>query len=477
MKLLHLPKSVFLSLLLAGCMAGPDYHRPEVALPEHYKELPGWEKADPAAQSAKGNWWKEFNDPLLDDLEPLVSVSNQTVRQDYANYQQALAQVEVAHSALFPVVGVSGSASRQRGAASSSPQSVNNAGSVLGNISWAPDLWGQVRRHIQENSATAQASEATLANATLAAQVALASAVIGLRVTDVNIDLLRQTVASYEQYLRVVANQDRAGTVPPSNLVTARTQLENAQSSLIALGVARAQYAHAIAVLAGKNPEDLDIPHSQALPALPSVPAGVPSTLLQRRPDIAAAERQMAAENAAIGVAEAAYYPNISLSATDGFSASPLVGLLNIANHVWSLGADVGETLFDGGERSGEVAAARAAYDAAIANYRGVVLAALQDVENDLSGLHTLARQAQVLDAAVSDATHGARIGFNEYQAGTVDYTTVVVAQTLLLNARQTALNVQGQRLLDTVSLIGDLGGGWSTDQMHDPQKVKMPLR
>ncbi len=285
---------------------------------------------------------------------------------------------------------------------------------------------------------------------------------VDLRVTDANIDLLTRTVEADQQAVRVVADQDRAGTVPPSDLVTAQTQLDTAQSSLIALGVARAQNAHAIAVLVGKNPEELDLPHNPTLPALPSIPVGVPSTLLQRRPDIATAERQMAAQNAAIGVAVAAYYPTISLSALDGFTQSPLSGLLHIANRVWSLGGSATETLFDGGARNAQVAAAQASYDAAVANYRGTVLAAFQGVENDLSGLRVLAQQADVLERAVRDATRGTEIALNEYQAGTVDYTTVSTAQTTQLNVQQTALNVQQQRLLDTASLIGDLGGGWA---------------
>ncbi|CAM5187472.1 NodT family efflux transporter outer membrane factor (OMF) lipoprotein OS=Castellaniella defragrans OX=75697 GN=HNR28_001485 PE=3 SV=1 [Castellaniella defragrans] len=238
------------------------------------------------------------------------------------------------------------------------------------------------------------------------------------------------------------------------------------EASLIALGVARAQYAHAIAVLVGENPEDLALPHSTALPALPNVPVGMPSTLLQRRPDIAIAERQMAAQNAAIGVAEAAYYPSLSLSAADGFSQSPLAGLLNIANHVWSLGADIGATLFEGGARHGQVAAAKAEYEAAVANYRGTVLTAFRNVEDDLSGLRILAQRADVLDGAVKDATQATTIARNEYAAGTVDFTAVAVAQATQLNDEQTALNVHQQRLLDTVSLIGDLGGGWSAKDM-----------
>jgi NodT family efflux transporter outer membrane factor (OMF) lipoprotein len=461
-----------LAVLLNGCLVGPNYHRPSVPVPTDYKELAGWSVAAPAADAPKGDWWTAFDDPLLDTLEPMVSVSNQTVRQDYANYQEALAEVQVARSALFPTAALSASATKQHGSSVTfgSPETVS-AGSLEGSVSWAPDLWGAVRRAIQESKATAQASAATLANATLSEQTALATAVIDLRVTDADIDLLQKTVEAFTEYLRVVSNQGAAGTTPPSDVISARTQLENTQASLIALGVARAQYAHAIAVLVGKNPEELDIPHSTAAPILPAVPAGVPSELLQRRPDIAIAERQMAAQNAAIGVAEAAYYPSLSLSAAAGFSQSPLAGLLRAANHVWSLGADASETLFDGGARHGQVAAAKAAYEATVANYRGTVLKAFQNVEDDLSGLRILAQQGEVLDSAVKDATRGAEIALNEYQAGTVDYTTVAAAQATQLSTQQSALNVRQQRLLDAVSLIGDLGGGWSASELDDAAK------
>lgn len=470
-RLLPLALAASLTFLVSGCMVGPDYHRPQVAVPTQWKELPGWTQAEPeAAEGPKGEWWTAFKDPLLDELEPLVAVSNQTVRQSYANYQQALAEVRVARASLFPTLGVTGSATRERSSLTtqSSRALIVNSGTLEASVSWEPDFWGKVRRQIEEQSATAQASEATLANAQLSEQIALANAVIDLRVTDADIDLLTQTVAAYEASLRVVSNQDSAGTIPPSNLITARTQLENAQASLIALGVARAQYEHAIAVVVGRNPEDMTIPHSARLPVLPAIPAGVPSTLLQRRPDIATAERQMASANASIGVAVAAYYPDISLSALDGFTQAPLSGLLHISNYVWSLGASATQTIFDGGARSGEVAAARASYDAAVANYRGTVLTAFQNVENDLSGLRILAQQSERLDAAVRDSIRGAQISLNEYEAGTVDYTTVVTAQATQLSTQQSALNVQQQRLLDAAALIGDLGGGW-TGVLHDP--------
>ncbi|SAK97209.1 RND efflux system outer membrane lipoprotein [Caballeronia hypogeia] len=471
--------SLTLFAMLAACTVGPDYQRPMVSVPATWKELDGWTAARPdAATLPKGDWWTAFHDPLLDELEPQVAVSNQSVRQSLANYQEALAEVRLARASLFPTLGVTGSATRQRTGISPSTstntalfgnrKTVNNEAALEGEVSWAPDFWGEVRRTVEESAATAQASEATFANATLSEQVALAEAVIDLRISDANIDLLQQTVKAYTESLRVTQNQSDAGTIPPSDLITARTQLETAQSSLIALGVSRAKYEHAIAVLVGRNPEALDVAHGTALPALPDIPTGVPSTLLERRPDIAVAERQMAAQNAAIGVAVAAYYPTISLSAVAGFSASPLAGLFNIANYVWSLGASATETIFDGGERSAKVDAAKAAYDAAVANYRGTVLGAFQNVEDDLSGLRILGQQQVAIDQAVKDARHGAEVALNEYQAGTVDYTTVATAQATQLSNEETALNVTESRLIDAAALFGDLGGGWSANEWCD---------
>jgi len=462
------------AMLPAGCMVGPDYHRPAVPVAPEYKELAGWTAAAPADAAPKGDWWTDFHDELLDQLEPLVAISNQTVRQDYFNYEAALAEVKLAQSELFPTIGLTGSATRSGGAGSATTNRgshVVNAGSLEATASWTPDLWGQVRRLIEENKATAQADEATLANATLSEQSLLATTVIELRLADANIDLEQATVAAYRASLAVTEAQGASGitATPPLAVITARVALETAQASLISLGVARAQYVHAIAVLVGKNPEDLDIPHSRSVPALPAVPAGVPSTLLQRRPDIAAAERTMAAQNAAVGVAVAAYYPTLSLSAAAGFSQSPLDGLLHAANHVWSLGASASETLIDFGYRHAQVLAAKAAYEGAVASYRSTVLNAFQDVENDLSNLTILADEAQALEVAVADAKRGTQIALDEYQAGTVDYTAVAAAQETQLADQQNALSVEQSRLLDAVALITDLGGGWSTSRLHDP--------
>jgi NodT family efflux transporter outer membrane factor (OMF) lipoprotein len=481
---LELGLIVVLAGVLSGCLVGPNYHRPAVPVPAQYMEPPppGWTAAQPADARPKGDWWTEFHDPLLDQLEPLVAVSNQTVREDYASYQEALAEVKVAHSELFPSFGLTGSATKSGGAAATTSGTgasvvpgrtgtAITAGSLEGTASWTPDLWGAVRRLIEENSATAQADEATLANATLSEQILLATTVIELRLADADIDLQQQTIVAYRDALRVTEDQGTAGitATPPSAVITARVALETAQATLIGLGVARAQYAHAIGVLVGKNPEALNIPHGTILPTLPPVPPGVPSTLLERRPDIAAAERTMAAQNAAIGIAVAAFYPTLSLSAAGGLSQSPLDGLLHAANHVWSLGATGTETLFDFGERHAEVEAAKAAYDGAVASYRGTVLNAFEDVENDLSGLRILAQQAQALDVAVRDAIRGTQIALAEFEAGTVDYTTVATAQETQLSDQQAALTVEQSRLLAAVSLIGDLGGGWSESELSDP--------
>ena len=490
---------------LSCCAVGPDYHRPAAPVAPAFKERadqdqPEWRQATPADAAPKGDWWREFHDPLLDELEPQVAVSNQSVRQAYANYRQAVAEVKVARAQLFPVIGLTGSVNRLGGPGSSTGVTSTTTGTgtgttgtgttgtgttataskgrgslttgtLEGTASWTLDIWGQVRRLIEENSAIAQSDEATLANATLSAQTLLATTVIELRLADANIDLEEKTVHAYQDALRVTKAQGQAGVTlaPPSAVITAQVALESAQAALIGLGVTRAQYAHAIAVLVGKNPEALDIPRGTLIPTLPQIPVGVPSALLERRPDIAAAERSMKAQNAAVGVAVAAYYPTISLSAAAGFQQSPLQGLLHAANHVWSVGANGTETLFDFGERHAQVQAARAAYDATVANYRNVVLTAFQDVENDLSGLRILANQAKALDTAVHDAIRGSEIALDEFEAGTVDYTTVALAQEVQFADQQSALTVEQSRLLAAVSLIGDLGGGWAQGDLHAP--------
>ncbi len=467
-------------LALSSCMVGPGYHSPAMQLPAAYKTAPGWVKASPDAAGPKGDWWMAFNDKLLDTLEAQVAVNNATVKADYYAYLQAAALVREAQGGFFPTVGLSGNATRTSGSSGGSSTSSSgfisvgprNSGTFEGDVSWVPDIWGKIRRQVEENSANAQVSAADLANATLSLQAALAQDYVDLRTQDATIALLKQTVAAYRRSLRITENQLAAGTATPADVITARAQLEGAESSLIAAGAARAQYEHAIAVLTGQMPEDFSIPPGRQIPDVPLAPLGVPSTLLERRPDIAAAERTMAAQNAAIGVAVGAYYPNLTLSALGGYSADPIGKLFGVSSSLWSLGAAASETLFDGGVRSASVMAAKDAYYQAVENYRATVLAAFQNVENDLSNLQIYAAQAQVQSHAVADAARAVQIALNEYQAGTQAYTAVVTAQVTLLQDQQSALTIQQQRLLAAVGLYQDMGGGFTEASL--PSKAQL---
>ncbi len=467
--------AVIASCGLSSCMVGPNYHKPPAIVPVAYKEAPGWTRAQPSDAMPKGDWWTMYNDPDLNRLEPLVVVSNQTLAADYAAYQQALEIVAETQGGLYPTVGLTGSATRSAQGNGSGSASTNSgsgsysfssggartSGTFEGSVDWTPDIWGKIRREVQGYVAAAEVSQADLANATLSAQATLASDYVSLRAADSNISLLQQTVTAYQRSLQITENQYNAGVAAASDVLTARTQLEGAQAQLINAGEVRAQYEHAIAVLTGHAPIDLTLPPGRLMTSIPIVPTGLPSTLLQRRPDIAAAERSMADQNAQIGVAEAAFYPTISLSALGGFSANPINGLFSLSNSLWSLGTSASETLFQGGTRTATVRAAEFGYDQSVATYRQTVLSAFQNVEDDLSNLRILAEQAQSEQAAVTDATQAVQIALNEYEAGTQSYTTVVTAQATLLADQENALTVQQNRLLASIALIQDLGGGW----------------
>ena len=474
----------------------PELSPAERAVAKEYKEQPpeGWAKASPSDAAPKGDWWTDFHDPLLDELEPQVAISNQTVRQNYANYLQAVAEVKVARAQLFPTLGLTGSVNRQggpgyagggaigttttgttgttttttTGAAGSGRGTVTSA-TLEGTASWTLDIWGKVRRLVEENTAIAQSDEATLANATLSEQTLLATTVIELRLADANIDLEQKTVNAFREALKVTKAQGIAGitAAPPSAVITAQVALETAQANLIGLGVARAQYAHAIAVLVGKNPEDLDIPKDTVMPTLPAIPAGVPSQLLERRPDIAAAERTMKAQNAAVGVAVAAYYPTISLSAAARLHAIAVERL-----------AALGEShLVAGCQRHRDLVRLRRAARRS-ASGAGRVRGRRRELpqhrahrirgrgERPVGAAHTRA-QAKALDTAVRDAIRGTEIAMAEFKAGTVDYITVAQAQRDPTERPASALAVEQSRLVDAVSLIGDLGGGWSAGELH----------
>ncbi len=466
---------------LGGCMVGPDYHRPKAPVPAVFKEMPGWKLATPADAAPRGAWWVVFHDPLLDRLERQVEIGNQTLAADEAAFRNAEALVDEARATLYPTLSVSPSVTRSASGGGGS-YGTNVAGfssggrtstqySLEANASWEIDVWGRIRRQIQSNVATAQADAATLAEARLSEQALLATDYVELRTTDELSRVLHNTVQGDERALQITRNQYNAGVAAQSDVITAQTTLEAAQSAAVNTGVARAEYEHAIAMLIGVPPAALTIAPVPTVPPIPEIPGVVPATLLERRPDIASAERSMAAENALIGVAIAAYYPTIDLSAAFGYAGNPIGSLFKAANQVWSLGASASETIFEGGARSAAVAAARATYDEAVANYRNTVLTAFQGVEDQLSSLRVLAQQAQIQAATVRDARRATQIALNEYQAGTQPYTTVVSAQNTELSAEETNVSIEQNRLTAAVTLIEDLGGGWTADQL--PKRIK----
>lgn len=473
-------------LLVAGCTVGPNYHRPAAIVPTHYKTLAGWVIATPEAAITRGAWWSIFDDRALDALQSKVNVSNQTIRADVAAYAEARALVDEARAGFYPTLSANSGVTRESGGTGRAGGGGGGGGGLSagqpftetsytleGSGAWDLDLWGRVRREVQSSVAAAQISAADLANAELSEHAALASDYFQLRAADADQTLLQATIAAYRRSLQITENQFAAGTTARSDVLAAQVQLQNAESAAIGARVARAEFEHAIAVLIGKPPADLTIPPGALQTDVPVVPPGVPSTLLERRPDIAAAERTMAEENALIGVQVAAYYPAIDLTALFGYVGNPLGSLIKLSNRVWSLGAAVTDPLFEGGARSAAVTAARAAYDESVASYRGTVLTAFQGVEDDLSSLKILAEQYQAQAAAVASAREEVAITLNEYEAGTVAYTSVIVAQATQLADEQTLLTIQQNRLLASVGLIENLGGGWRAADLPTPAELQ----
>lgn len=474
--------AVALLAALAACTVGPDYHRPSAPVPAAYKEarpVAGWKRAAPAAAAPRGPWWEIYRDPVLDRLERRIDISNQNLKAAEAGFRQSEAIVAEARAGFFPTLSANGSAQRSRSGGSGGSFGgggggfIGNFFSALANASWVPDLWGRVRRTVQSNVASAQASAADLAGARLSAQSALAADYLQLRVADALKRLLQQTVAAYTQSLRIAKNQYAAGTAAASDVSQARAQRDTARSQLIAVGVTRARLEHAIAVLIGEPPADLTIAPVKTVDAIPAIPAGVPATLLERRPDIAAAERRMAAANAEIGAAEAAFFPDVTLSGDSGTSAATLARLGTAASAVWSFGGQLAQTIFEGGARHARVAAARAAYDQSVAQYRQSVLAAFQQVEDALAALRLLAEQQRAADSALAAAREAERTITNQYKAGTVAYTSVVVAQTTALADAESALAIRQSRLSASVALIEALGGGWNAAMLPSRKRIE----
>jgi NodT family efflux transporter outer membrane factor (OMF) lipoprotein len=469
---------------LAACAVGPNYKRPTAPMPASFKEIDGWKPSQPQQAASGTAWWSVYKDPLLDDLEKQIDISNQTLKASEAAYRQATALVQEARATFFPTVGADASAQRlgTGGGGRNGQATFKSAFSTTASLSWEIDVWGRIRRQVEASYASAEASAADLAAARLSAQSALATDYLDLRINDELRRLLDATADADQKSLEITQNRYAQGTSAKSDVAQALAQVEGVRAQLINVGVQRAQLEHAIAVLVGKPPADFSIEPTPLSLGVPVVPPGVPSTLLERRPDIAASERAAASANAQIGVAIAAYYPSITLSASYGLLSSAIENLFRASNAVWSVGPQLAQTVFDAGLRSAQVAAARASYDQTIANYRQTVLAAFQQVEDELAALRILERQAEVQDRAVKASEEAEALILNQYKAGTVAYTNVITAQTVSLGNKQTALAILQSRLTASVVLIEALGGGWtaadlpSHDQIRSDSKTGVPI-
>ena len=458
--------------LVAACSVGPDFVRPTVEIPPAFKEAAakeqdGWKPGTPRETAERGAWWQVYDDPVLDGLERQVAVNNQNLKASEAAYRQAVAAIQAARASFFPSLSASPFLSRSQAGAQAAQTTYN----LQATGSWEVDVWGRIRRQVESQVATAQASAADLASATLSAQAVLAGDYFQLRAEDELKRLLDAATAAYAQSLQITRNQYDTGVASRADVAQAETQLETTRAQAIAAGVARAQLEHAIAVLIGQPPAEFAIAAAPLARTVPVAPAGLPSTLLERRPDIAAAEQQVAAANAQIGVAVAAFYPDLSLSGSLDYASTTMSNLVTTANRVWSFGPQLSQILFDGGLRTAQVAEARAAWEQTTALYRQTVLTAFQQVEDDLAALRILEQQAAVEDRAVKSAQDAERLVLNQYKAGTVVYTSVIVAQTAALTNEQTALGILQSRLTTSVALIQALGGGWDASQMPaDPR-------
>jgi len=465
---------VFPCLLLAGCAVGPDYLRPPVETPSVFKEAKGWKQAQPRDQALPGKWWKIFNDPQLNALEE-EAFTNPSIAQAEAQYRQAQALVNSARAAYFPTAQVASSMNRFRAVSGTNVAAPGVRYLFSMNLSavWEPDLWGEVRRQVESNLASAQAQSANLQAVRLSIQATLAQDYFQLRLLDAQKKLLDDTALAYAKNLQLTQNRYAVGVAAKADVVQAETQWQSTRAQAVELGVQRAKLEHAVAVLAGKPPAALSLASAPLNALPPGLPDTLPSELLERRPDIANAERQMAAANAKIGVAKAAFFPTLNLAANNGYQNKSLPNLLTAASRYWALGPTVvAQTLFEGGAKNAQLRQAIDAYEASVASYRQTVLAGFQEVEDNLASLRILEEEAQIQDQAVKAARESLALTTNQYQAGTVSYLNVIVAQAAALNNEKTAVQIQGERLTAAVGLVKALGGGFDAASLPGPEEV-----
>jgi NodT family efflux transporter outer membrane factor (OMF) lipoprotein len=476
--------ALIIGLTLAGCTIGPEYSREPAPVPTEYKELKGWKLANPSDAADRGDWWAVYKDRGLDTLLPQVEISNQTVAASAAAYEEARAVIREAQAALFPTATAGYGVTRTRSGALAGTTGGSAVGANLTTRyttqysapisgAWDIDVWGKVRRQIESNASAAQASAADLDNAKLSAQAQLATAYFNLRAADSLIDLLTRTIAEYKKTYGIVNNQFKAGyAVTAGDVATADAQIATTEAQLFNVRAQRAQFEHAIAILIGRPPAELSIAPRGLGGGIPRTPGTIPSALLERRPDIAASERVMQQQNALIGVAEGAYFPDISLSSMIQY-LGPIPLPFTAARSIGSIGANATQTLFNGGLTSAQVDAARAVYWQSVANYRQTVLTAFQQVEDELAAIRYFSQQLAQERRAVADERKAVDVFLNQFQAGTVAFTTVVVAEVALLADEEAELTVRQNLFLASVSLIEALGGGWDTALLPTPLQLE----
>jgi NodT family efflux transporter outer membrane factor (OMF) lipoprotein len=474
-----------LGLLVAGCKVGPNYKTPSSAMAPSFKEQPvttpppdapgvGWKQAQPGDDKVRSKWWEAYGDPQLNTLEERVAVSNQSLKAAFAQYTQARAAVQQYRSYYFPTVSLAPGYSRTR-VSQNRPLGIPTKGNpyndatVTGQATWEPDLWGNIRRTVQETRANAQASAADLANVELSLRSELAMDYFELRGLDTQKQLLDDTIQQYQRYLQLTISRYRGGVATDADVAQAQTQLDQTKAQDIDIGVARAQYEHAIATLTGQPAPTFSLGPAPLTLALPAFPVGVPSEMLERRPDVAAAERRAAAANEQIGIAIAAYYPQINLTGTGGFESARFGNLFQGPSSLWALGGSATELLFDAGRRHAITAEARAGYDAQVANYRQTVLQSFQDVEDQLAALNILNQEAAAQQQTVADAERSLKITTDQYKGGLTTYLQVITAQTIELSNRRTAADITTRQFAASVELVKALGGGWDTAQLPHP--------
>ncbi len=464
-------------ILMGGCSFAPVYKKPSVATPNAYKETNGWKLAQPGDDVIRGKWWEVFGDPELNIYEDQVCVSNQNIAAALANFMAARALVREARSQYFPTVSANPAVTRSHQSTSTTGASGTGTNGTARNVngtfyslpldaSWEPDLWGSIRNTVKANVYNAQASAANLENLRLTAQADVAMDYYQLRGQDALKQVFVDTVAADQKLVDLTKVLFEDGIDSEEDVAAAETQLANTRAQASNLGILRAQYEHAIAVLLGQPAANFSVAPKPFEATPPSVPISVPSELLERRPDVAAAERTVAAANAQIGVARAAFFPTLTLSASAGYESTSIGNLISGPSFAWSLGAMLAQTVFDGGLRQATVAQSRAQYEATVANYRQTVLTAFQEVEDNLAAVRILSQEQQLQNGAVQSARRTLNLATNRYQLGIDSYLNVIVAQTTLLNNQQTAVNLQIQQMTSTVQLILALGGGWDASRL-----------